>query len=105
MTREVEWDDVQVAQMQALMLYRSGICPCGCGLPSSVAHDKIPFATSSVLCYARRALAVAERDHQQLSLPANKRDEDWKQGVPKPTDGVMFSVSPHQPGKAVEEVR
>lgn len=97
MVREVEWDDTQAAQMDALAVHQAGMCPCGCGLPVEVSTQKQAFATTKVICHARRALDMAYRDAAQLAKPPAERDPAWKQGVPDPMDGVMFSVVPHQP--------
>lgn len=91
--------------MLALAYIESGICVCGCGLPREVAHDKTRnFATQPTTCHARKWLAVAQRDAAQLALPIKDRDPKWKQGVPFPEDGVLWSVFEHTSTPDIPEV-
>lgn len=81
--------------MLALEQIESEECACGCGVEASVAHDKtIPMATQPVTCYARRALAIAQRDARQQSLPEKERDPKWIKGHAQHGDGVLWSVWP-----------
>lgn len=91
--------------MLALQMIEAGVCSCGCGLPVAVAHDKkMPFKTDKVICQARKWLAVAQRDFEQEQLPLDKREKDWQPGIPRPGDGVLWTVQPYQPNPETPEV-
>lgn len=88
-TRETEWDDETQARAMALATYEESLCPCGCGLPIAVGHEKRAFNVETFTCYAGRALAVARRyDEEQATK--EKRPEGWR-------DGMHYIVSASDP--------
>lgn len=49
--------------MMALAAHRAGLCPCGCGQHSQLAHDKsVEWEPHVVQCYAGAAKAAYEKD-------------------------------------------
>ena len=67
----------------ALDLYEGGLCPCGCGYPSEVAHDpenEDRFRMDlPIRCHARAAMVLAQK---------NRHDED------DPTAAALLWESP-----------
>lgn len=98
-TRQPRVTPTDRAELYALQIRDAGLCQCGCGQPlAKVKDNTVGWVTDSYICNASRALAVAQRDAHQSSLPKDKRDKDWKRGVAKPADGLQFFiVGPAEP--------
>jgi len=64
-TRESSWTEQDRAEALALALYRSWLCPCGCGhlAEDSLSNEETGpvFVASRVACRARLALLEAQR--------------------------------------------
>ena len=73
-TREPEWTDQDQAEVLALALYRSSLCPCGCGHPA--ADTRSPeqtgprFVATRVVCRARLAQLETQRALDDGKPPA-----------------------------------
>jgi hypothetical protein len=79
-TTEPRWTEIDRAEALALALYRSGLCPCGCG--NKVTQTLVPEADGpawevhEISCTARMALlevqnAVRESPSRAKYLPAS----------------------------------
>lgn len=59
------WTDADLAEQEALVVYRASLCPCGCGWPradtTSQEGSGPDFTASRVICRAR--LAMIETEH------------------------------------------
>jgi hypothetical protein len=65
-TREPSWTEQDRAELLALAMYRSWLCPCGCGHLSedSLSHEETgpAFVASRIVCRARLSILEAQRD-------------------------------------------
>jgi len=70
-TREVEWDDEQVAWMLALTLYRSQLGPCGHYMPHATADDAEERYVSPEprRCHACTAAGVRAESYKDSPQP------------------------------------
>ncbi len=80
-TVEVEWDEEQRNLMQALQLYRDGLCPlCGwqrkvCGDPGNA---NLISATAPQRCYVTTSIEVAQdRETANGAVVQNPRGRLW----------------------------
>lgn len=64
-TREPEWTEQDLAEVQALAMYRAGLCGCGCGFPEAdtTSHYETgpEFLVTRTTCRARAAVLEAQR--------------------------------------------
>lgn len=71
--REPRWTEMDRAEMLALGLYRSWLCPCGCGHLSedTFSHEAIgpDFSAFRKMCRARRAMKEAQRGLEDGEKP------------------------------------
>lgn len=77
---EPEWTEQDRAEILALALYRSWLCPCGCGhlTADTTSHEETGprFTADRTVCRARLALLEAQRaadDGKQASPNAPAR--------------------------------
>lgn len=87
--REPEWTDRDQAEILALALYRSRLCPCGCGylFADTTSHEETgpAFVASRTVCRARMALLEAQRGADDgkpnPNAPARLWRVDQRKGV------------------------
>lgn len=105
-TREPEWDDQQRRRMQALMLYRDGICS-ECGVHHSQAEDPDFYWTWETrkcsVCASTAAFlrGLADRDEEDLA----KLGENPAAPVERPDDGRRVILRELSPFEAAAEKR
>jgi hypothetical protein len=74
-TSEPAWTEQDRAEILALALYRSWLCPCGCGqlvedTTADEATSGVSFAVTRSTCRARLALLEAQRAADQGKQPS-----------------------------------
>jgi hypothetical protein len=57
------WTDKDRLLVQALHLFETAMCPCGCGQPVAESHDPtMPYSREKVVCQARAELDRGSKD-------------------------------------------
>lgn len=73
-TREALWTEQDRAEVLALALYRSWLCPCGCGhlAEDSLSHEDggPKFVASRVVCRAKLAIVEQQRALDSSNTPS-----------------------------------
>jgi hypothetical protein len=79
--REPEWTEQDRAELLALALYRTWLCPCGCGYlaKDTFSHEEIgpAFKATHLACRATLALLEAQRASDTGKPNPNARARVW----------------------------
>lgn len=93
-TRETEWDEHEIAKMQALAIYEADVCDCG--FHHSVADQDPELKLTVRRCPVCAGIAQTMRQvaaQDEKTVAALGRDPAPE--VPRPEDGRKFGLTPN----------